>query len=349
LMKIGMMRYILTVLSIALLASCNPKRQILKPFTTAEVQVIWEDSVSIRALEVIPGSIAFAGNSGVYGSYTLADSTLRAGRQEYLGTYPEFRAVAHTNTDFFMLSVGTPALLYKTGSLGKMELVYTEDGPEVFYDAMAFWDNRHGIAIGDSQSGCLAILITDDGGANWSKIPCEQLPPALAGEGAFAASNTNIAIVGNRCWIATSKGRIFYTEDFGGSWTVQNPPIASDTESQGIYSIHFSDALTGFAIGGDYTRPEVNYRNKARTLDGGITWEAVASGSDPGYKSCVQVVPETNGLGVVAVGFTGMSYSSDGGDSWVKLSDEPFYTIRFLNPKVAFAAGKGRLAKIDFR
>jgi photosystem II stability/assembly factor-like uncharacterized protein len=248
-----------------------------------------------------------------------------------------------------MLSVGTPALLYKTGASGNMELVYKEEGPDVFYDAMAFWDDRNGIAVGDAQSGCLSILITRDGGANWSKIPCDQLPPALEGEGAFAASNTNIAIVANRCWIATSKSRILYTEDFGNSWSVQNPPVESVTESQGIYSIDFSDALTGYAIGGDYTSPEVNYMNKARTLDGGITWKSVASGFEPGYKSCVQYVPETNDLGLVAVGFTGISYSSDGGNSWTKLSEEPFYTLRFLNAHEAYAAGKGRLARIMFK
>ena len=342
------MRYFLIFFLALSLLTCQTKTKLRSPFNTAEVTVIWEDSISIRALEVLPGSIAFGGNNGVYGSYTLADSTLRVGRQEYLGKYPEFRSVAHTSTDFFMLSVGTPALLFKTGSSGQMELVYSEEGPEVFYDAMAFWDNRNGIAVGDAQGGCLSMLITRDGGEHWSKIPCEQLPPALDGEGAFAASNTNIAIIGNRCWIATSKSRILYSEDMGASWVVANTPVKSEAASQGIYSLVFSDALTGFAIGGDYTKAAGNEFNKARTLDGGLSWESVASGTDPGYKSCVQFVPETDGLGLVAVGFTGISYSADGGITWRSLSNEPFYTLRFLNDKEAFAAGKGRLARIRF-
>jgi len=33
---------------------------------------------------------------------------------------------------------------------------------------------------------------------------------------------------------------------------------------------------------------------------------------------------------------------------WIKLSKTGFYTIRFLNDSIAFAAGKGRLAKLIF-
>ena len=62
---------------------------------------------------------------------------------------PSFRATAHTATDFFMLSIGNPALLYKTSTTG-MKLVYAEENEAVFYDSMKFWNNEEGIAIGRS-------------------------------------------------------------------------------------------------------------------------------------------------------------------------------------------------------
>ena len=37
------------------------------------------------------------------------------------------------------------------------------------------------------------------------------------------------------------------------------------------------------------------------------------------------------------------------GTSWKHLSDEGFYTIRFLNDSIAYAAGKGRISKLTFR
>ncbi|NJX17181.1 oxidoreductase, partial [Tamlana crocina] len=52
---------------------------------------------------------------------------------------------------------------------------------------------------------------------------------------------------------------------------------------------------------------------------------------------------------MVAVGFSGISYTKNGGKSWKELSKEGFYTIRFLNDTVAYAAGKNRLARLIFR
>lgn len=318
-------------------------------FSEVQVEPLFEDSISVRALEVMPGSIGFAGSDGVFGAYTPSDGRVRLGQQAFDSIYPEFRAVAHTDSDFFMLSAGDPALLYKTGDTGEMELVYQESGPGVFYDAMAFWDNRDGIAIGDSQNGCLSLLRTRDGGHTWVKVPCDRLPPALPGEGAFAASNTNIAIVGNRCWVATTRGRIFRSDDRGENWEVVQTPVAHGRESQGIYSLAFADAQTGFAMGGDYSMPEENTGNKARSEDGGQSWVLMADGAMPGYKSCVQFVPGSGGQGLVAVGYTGIDYSSDGGATWQTLSDASFYTLRFANDSLAYAAGKGMVARLTFR
>ena len=75
----------------------------------------------------------------------------------------------------------------------------------------------------------------------------------------------------------------------------------------------------------------------------------MANGKGPGYRSCVQYIPNSNGKELVAIGFKGIDYSNDSGDSWTHLSDEGFYTIRFLNDSVAYAAGNGRISKLTFR
>lgn len=341
------MRIALTLPILLLLAACS-KAPGSHGYSQVSVRELYRDSISVRTLEVMPGSVGFAGSDGLFGSISLPGFQVRTGRLGQGDTLPEFRATAHTAADFFVLSAGSPALLYKTGEAGRMELAYEDRDPEVFYDAMAFWDDRNGIAVGDAMDGCLSILLTRDGGTSWRKLPCDSLPPALEGEGAFAASNTNIAIWERSCWIATTAGRIFYSPDLGAQWEVIQSPVAHDRPTQGIYSLAFADAQTGYAIGGDYTLPEEQIGNKARTTDGGSTWELVASGKSPGYKSCVQYVPGSGGADLVAVGFTGIDYSQDGGNTWERLSEEPFYTMRFLNDSVAVAAGRGRLARLVF-
>jgi len=340
------MRYIF--LLVILMCSCSESKH-TTTFTTVDIETIYSDSLSIRAIDLIGNSLAFAANKGTFGTVDLVTGKVRANIEKYHTSVPSFRAVAHTNTDFFMLSIESPALLYKTGENGRMELVYKEEGEGVFYDAMTFMNDKDGIAIGDSVNGCLSVIRTSDGGLTWIKLPCSQLPEGIDGEGAFAASNTNIKTIGDTIWMATTTGRILFSSDKGESWETYQTPIRNTEATEGIYSIDFYDENLGFAIGGDYTNPDNAVANKAITQDGGKTWNLVADGIAPGYKSCVQFVPGTNGNGLVAIGFTGISYSSDMGKSWKELSKEPFFTIRFKNDSIAYAAGKNRISKLTFK
>ncbi|MEO0046488.1 MAG: hypothetical protein RL705_1679, partial [Bacteroidota bacterium] len=69
-----------------------------------------------------------------------------------------------------------------------------------------------------------------------------------------------------------------------------------------------------------------------------------------GYASCVQFVPKSNGKGIVSVGASGLQYSADGGHTWKQFSTDPtLYTIRFLDKDTAFAAGKDKIIKIEFK
>lgn len=341
------MRFYQICLVFLLLSSCTGEKP-KKPFTSVAVETIFEDSLSIRAIELMGNSLAFAANKGTFGTIDLRTNKIRANVQKYDTIIPEFRAIAHTSADFFMLSVSSPALLYATGFTG-MNLVYKEVGEGVFYNAMIFWNDLEGIAVGDTVDGCLSIIVTRDGGRNWSKIPCSELPTGVEGEGAFAASNTNIKTIGNKTWIGSTSGTIYYSGDKGKSWDIQKTPIVHDEPTQGIYSLDFYDENLGIAIGGDYTKPASSFANKAITKDGGKSWKLVADGKEPSYKSCVQFIPNTKGKGIVAVGFTGISYSSNMGESWSELSKEPFYTIRFMNDSIAYAAGKNRISKLTFK
>lgn len=350
----------LIVLSLLLIfASCKNEKDAKKEkpenteidFTSVAIEPILEnDSLSIRAIEIIGNNLAFAANNATFGMYNFENKTWRTNTQKYDSLVPEFRAVASTDTDFFMLSVGSPALLYKTGDSGAMELVYKEEHEKAFYDAMAFWNNDEGIAMGDPTNDCISIIITRDGGKTWEKISCDVLPEIIEGEAAFAASNSNIAIQGDKTWILTGgmKSRIYFSPDKGKTWEVYNTPLIDGEATTGGYSIDFYDENFGIIIGGDYTNPEGNTGNKAISKDGGKTWKLIAEGEEPGYKSSVRFVPNAGGKKIIASGFSGISYSKDSGETWEEISKEGFFTLRFKNDSVAYAAGKGRIAKLTF-
>ncbi len=348
------MRVLMILFLILILQSCNPKvEKAHNVYTSVEIEDIYVDTtLSIRAIELLNDkSLAFAANNGVFGLYKPKSESWMTSTQKYDSLTPHFRAVAHTSTDFFMLSTESPGLLYKTGDDGQMTLVYKEEGPSVFYDAMKFWNDKEGIAIGDPTDDCLSIIITRDGGQNWSKLSCDKLPQIKEGEAAFAASNTNISVSGDYTWIGTGgkTSRIWYSTNKGKSWEVFETPMINGEATTGIYSLDFYDNKNGFAVGGDYTKPENNRNNKIVTNDGGKTWKVVADGENPGYRSCVQYVPNKDANQLVVVGFNGIDHSFDKGETWKHLSDESFYTIRFVNDSLAYAAGKGRISKLKFK
>lgn len=348
------MRILTSLFLFVTILSCKHKEEKVQPeISSVEIDEIFNNStLSIRAIDVASDkSLAFAANNGVFGLYNPQTEEWATATQNYDTLSLQFRAVARTANDFFMLSVENPALLYKTGELGTMELVYKEEHEKVFYDALRFWNSQEGLAIGDPTEDCMSIIITRDGGDTWVKLPCDSLPEIEEGEAAFAASNTNIAIIGNNTWIATGgkTSRILFSGDKGESWEIFETPMINGESTTGIYSIDFYDDKNGFAIGGDYTKPDETKANKMRTSDGGKTWELVGDGEEPGYRSCVQYVPNSNGKKLVAMGFKGIDYSSDAGSTWKHLSDEGFYTLRFLNDSVAYAAGQGRIARLKFQ
>ncbi|NJX16247.1 WD40/YVTN/BNR-like repeat-containing protein [Tamlana crocina] len=347
-----MKSFFVGLLALVCFVSCGKKSDfILRNFDTVEIETLLQDStLSIRAIEILDAnSLAFAASKNTYGLYNSSRNKWLISQQEHDSLNLEFRAVGNNQNDFFMLSVANPALLFKTGDKGKMELVYKEIHENVFYDAMDFWNDKEGIAIGDSTDGCLSVIVTRDGGETWTKLTCDQLPKGIENEGAFAASDTNIAIVGDHTWFATTAGRVYYSPDKAKTWQVFDTPIVKEKDTEGIYSIDFYDGLNGFAIGGDYTNPDANSANKIKTTDGGKTWQLVAKNQNPGYRSCVQYIPNSNGKELVAIGFKGIDFSNDAGETWKNLSDEGFYTIRFLNDSVAYAAGAGRISRLTFR
>jgi len=354
------------LLSISFLLSCKQEeKKVEEPtYTPREIKNITLQKFdhtkfgltnlsSIRAIELVDKTAFFIGEQGkIYAFYPNGNFLITP--NDFFGKKkPNFRAGTHSGNKLYALSIESPTLLYQIemnskDGLANPKLVYTENHEKSFYDSMAFFDDANGIAIGDPTDNCLSIILTKDGGNTWNKIDCEKLPKLIEGEAAFAASNTNIAVQGSHAWIITggTQSRVLHTKDMGKTWDISNTPMISGGESTGAYSITFNDEQNGFICGGDYANKLGNTSNKVVTTDGGKTWKIVADGLYPGYISCVQYVPNTEGKELFAVSTEGIYFSNNSGYSWVRVNKEGYYTIKFVDKNNAWLAGNGKIAKM---
>jgi photosystem II stability/assembly factor-like uncharacterized protein len=323
-------------------------------FQSVAIDTILKDKISIRAILVEQGKIYFAGDKSRVGYVLFPKEASMINAEIVSDTLVyEYRSLATNGNEIFALPIGNPARLHKfSKGLIEKSLVYQENHEKVFYDSMQFWNEKEGIAIGDPTDDCLSIIITRDSGNTWHKLPCESLPKIVEGEAAFAASNTNIVLKGNHAWIVSGgkKARVFHSSDKGKTWQVYETPIVQGEAMTGIFTADFYGENIGFIAGGNYEKPTQNFQNKAITTDGGKTWKLIGENTGFGYASCVQFVPKSNGKGIVSVGASGLQYSADGGNTWKQfLTDPSLYTIRFLDEDTAFAAGKNKIIKIEFK
>jgi photosystem II stability/assembly factor-like uncharacterized protein len=127
------------------------------------------------------------------------------------------------------------------------------------------------LAVRSAADGQLSILHTADGGARWAALP-------LAGDAPFEAVSLQFLDEQNG-WVAVKLaassafdlGRLYRTADGGKTWTVSTLPGGS--------SVHFDNALEGWAVGGP------DDETLFFTTDGGRTWTPRASGSlSPGFQ-----------------------------------------------------------------
>ncbi|GIV59351.1 hypothetical protein GQ464_006840 [Rhodocaloribacter litoris] len=316
--------------------------------TTARLQ-----AVSIAA----DGTVWASGTGGTYAVTTDGGVTWRTGTVPEADTL-EFRDVHGVDArTAYLLSAGPGAAsrIYKTTDGGtSWTRQFTNPEPDGFFDCFDFWDETHGLAFSDSIEGQLYLLITEDG-TTWRRLPPETLPPALPGEGAFAASGTCVVTrPGGHVWIGTGASavaaRVLHSPDYGRTWTVAETPLVSDTPSSGIYTLAFLDDRRGAALGGDYARRDsVPARTVATTADGGTTWTLAGAAPLRGAVFGATYVPGAPTPTLVAVGPDGSALSTDNGRTWTRFDDASYWSVA-AGPRAVWAVGpEGRIARLRTR
>lgn len=252
-----------------------------------------------------------------------------------------------------VMSVGSPSRIYRTtNGGGRWKLCYENDDPDVFLNAMAFWNERYGVAMSDPIDGRLFMVGTNDGGKNWKPLPASRMPQLQPGEAGFAASGTNICTLGEKGIVvalangAVDRGRlnsrILYSPDHGSTWSSRQTPIRTNKTS-GIFSACFIDRKHGCIVGGNFKQVDDKNSNYAVTKDGGETWATPSPRVPPsGFRSCVAKLKHGKEVYLISVGPNGTDLSSDLGAKWRRISNQGFHAVQFSpNGRVGWASGAG--------
>ncbi len=240
--------------------------------------------------------------SGDYGAILFSGDGGKTWAKQDSGVKEELLSTIRFANEYVGWAAGVGGTIVHTLDGGKT-WAPQKSGTEKYLLDMFFLDTRLGWAVGEFGM----ILRTEDGGATW--LPASQGEDKMYNGVYFIDASTG--------WIVGEFGTIMRTGDGGRTWQPQQcKDLGSDEADEGwdkpkpaLYSISFADKLRGWIVGMDGVI--------LHSVDGGMTWRKVKSGTDKPLYSLV--VKGTKGW---AVGNKGTYItSSDGGMTWAEQRD----------------------------
>lgn len=215
------------------------------------------------------------------------------------------------------IAVGTNGTIMRTQDAGgSWEIVHCAAGTQKHLRDIDMVDERRGWAVGEKGS----ILRTTNGGDSW-------VSQSISNTGQDFVS---VSFVDSLNGWACSHDRIYHTDDGGSSWTTQSSTLLYK------WSIHFTDSLHGWCVGGYWSSDEILY-----TKDGGATWKTQTINLNVGLRA-VHFVDSLQGW---AVGEDStVIHTDDGGSTWK--SQKPgistqFRFVHFLDSTEGWIGGAG--------
>jgi photosystem II stability/assembly factor-like uncharacterized protein len=311
-------------------------------------------SVRLQAVSALDRNTAWvSGVAGTVGRTTDGGSTWQTGVVPGADTL-QFRDVHAVSADTaYVLAAGSGAAsqIYKTvdgGVTWTQQWVNTV--PDAFFDCFAFWDAESGIAFSDAVDGSFLIVRTDDG-TEWTPVPPVGVPPALPGEGSFAASGTCVTVIGDSVALIgtgnAERSRVLRTTDRGNTWSISETPVVAGTAA-GIASVTFRDQTHGVVAGGEIGVPDAVRARMGRTKDGGATWTATGGPPFVGAVYGAAYARSDAADRLVVVGPGGASYSADDGATWRMLDSLSYWGLDFANGTGWITGPDGRVLRVRF-
>ena len=295
---------------------------------TEQASSFWIPAIGIRYLDAIDSDTAWAvGYDGSGGNYyeTWFTKTSNGGDLWYANTVigdPDYGLGNICGIDgdtawaavFYTGAQDDTCGIYKTIN-GGTSWTHQEgplQGAESFANNVFFWNENDGMCQGDLRDGYFEVYTTSNGGTDWTRVPEEDFTgdAPISGEGGWTGC---IDVIGDTVTFGTNKGNIWKSDDKGYTWTVSYTGIGPGGLNEGVNEIAFKDSNNGLAAhdnGASY--------DLYTTSNGGGDWEQITP-SGTAYSSGLSYVPGTDNMYVctgAATGYSGASYSFDGGYTW---------------------------------
>jgi hypothetical protein len=313
--------------------------------TGQQIKIIAESNrnTSIRALSCAGKNVVWAA-----GSNGQIAKTLDGGRHwEWITVKDfanrDFRSIYAINAnEAIIAAVGEPAVILKTNNGGKeWKIVWQNNTPGMFLDALFFTNAKHGWVVGDpihNQQPFLAF--TNNGGNNW-QIKTDNIPVLLKGEAFFAASNSNLFVWKDQFepWMITGgTASVLYTPI-----KAYPLPLLQGKATEGANSIDcFKN--TCIVVGGDFMHDTLAKGNAVIIKTKPDIQLEVPKQLPGGYRSCIKHIKDNMWI---CCGTSGVDISNDNGMHWKTITSASFHTIAVSQNNNIFLAGnQGRIAEL---
>jgi photosystem II stability/assembly factor-like uncharacterized protein len=162
------------------------------------------------------------------------------------------------------------------------------------------------------------IIVSDDGGQNWTSISLSSLDADL---------RSIKMIDANTGYTVGSSGSIWKTTNGGYDWNLYSSP----TTEQAFNAVDFYNAQYGMTAG--------NNGEVWKTTDGGTTWTSLTGLIPSDYFNGIAMIDSISAL---AIGFS-VYKTTDGGLTWTTISptfpDSPLSKIKMFNQSVGVIVG----------
>src|ERR1035437_2361770 len=240
---------------------------------------------------------------------------------------------------YFSAGTGRSGIVRKTMNRGLTWTNCTDTltmftGTANFPDWGHFYNNNHGIVLGDPNGGNFEIYKTYNGGTNWTRVPIGNIVPTPSST-EYGLTDSYTTYGKKHLWFGTGHSgsavpHVYHSNDTGNTWQAAAAGVSGMLG--GVNGLSFRDSLNGMVWG--LTSTSAGKFLLKVTHDGGITWKTVFQHSNVGTAD-ICAIPGRNafmsvgldsassaGTGVVGNGIiTSVTY--DDGLTWNILESAP--------------------------
>ena len=229
------------------------------------------------------------------------------------GTYASLYSLYFTSSDTGY-AVGSGVIIIKTTDGGNHWKNQNSGITNRNLLSVFFINSKIGYIVGgDGSIGF--VLNTTDGGQTWIKH--DSIVTSTLSSIYFPSANIGYAVGGN--------GFIVKTNDAGKNWKNLDYDI---NKVNSLYSVYFTDTLTGFAVGDAFT--EDIYGVIVSTVDGGKNWIVHDSVCNNGFFMSIFLPDSNNGY---IAGNSAVFKTNDKGKNWFPVSSIMWGTACFFSSK----------------